>query len=49
MGGKKKRNRRAAAIALENQGDILAKQSAAQDAYDADSSCIKRDGGYRLL
>lgn len=41
MGGKKKRNRRAARIALENQGDILAKQSAAQDAYDADLAALR--------
>lgn len=36
MGGKKKRNRQAAAIASENQSQILADQTAAQDQYDAD-------------
>ena len=41
MGGKKRRNRQAAAIALENQGDILAKQTAAQEAYDADLAALR--------
>tara|TARA_E500000331_G_scaffold350829_1_gene396411 strand:+ start:4593 stop:5642 length:1050 start_codon:yes stop_codon:yes gene_type:complete len=41
MGGKKKRNRQAAAIAIENQGDILAKQTAAQDQYDSDLAALK--------
>lgn len=36
MGGKKKRNRQAAAIAQENAGQIRADQNAAQSQYDAD-------------
>ena len=41
MGGKKKRNRQAAAIAQENSGQILADQSAAQSQYDSDLQALR--------